>query len=185
MECQECHKRPATLHFAQVVNGQKTEVHMCETCAKEKGYMASQDEGYSLHDLLFGLFNYEPSITPKEQKPQQSKESKECKCPKCGLTFSEFKKIGKFGCATCYYTFSSKLDPIFRRVHSGNTQHQGKIPKRKGGSLHIKKQIAGLKEELQHLITEEAFEEAAKVRDQIKVLEKENQEGRKEAGDES
>lgn len=37
MLCQECNKRPATLHFTKIVNGEKTEFHICETCAKEKG----------------------------------------------------------------------------------------------------------------------------------------------------
>jgi len=180
MDCQECHARPATLHFAQVVNGQKKELHMCETCAREKGYISGQDDGYSLHDLLFGLFNHQPGV----QKPAAHQHAKESKCPKCGLTFAEFKKIGKFGCASCYHAFSDKLDPIFRRVHSGNTRHEGKIPKRMGGSLHIKKEIEALRAELQRLIADEAFEDAANVRDQIKALaEKAGKPG--EAGDDA
>src|SRR5690625_5391316 len=77
------------------------------------------------------------------------------------MTFSEFKRVGKFGCAACYHTFSTRLDPIIRRVHSGNTKHFGKIPKRKGGNLHMKKQLEVYKNELQKLIENEAFEEAA------------------------
>lgn len=183
MDCQECHKRPATLHFTQVVNGQKHESHLCETCAREKGYISGHEEGYSLHDLLFGLFN-EPG-TLGSQKPSLIQQKEEPTCPKCGLTFSEFKKIGKFGCAVCYETFSDRLDSIFRRVHSGNSRHEGKIPKRKGGALHIKKQIEELKQHMHHLIQDEAFEEAAKVRDQIKSLEHERQNPIDEAGDET
>jgi len=56
MKCMECHKRPATLHFTQVINGQKTEQHVCELCAQKKGYISNNDEAYSLHDLLTGLF---------------------------------------------------------------------------------------------------------------------------------
>ena len=39
MLCQECNKRPATLHFTKIVNGEKTEFHICESCAREKGEM--------------------------------------------------------------------------------------------------------------------------------------------------
>jgi len=179
MECQECHKREATLHFAQTVNGNKKEMHLCEQCAREKGYLSSQEDGYSLHDLLFGLFNFET----KSQKTEPVGKTEACECPKCGMSFVKFKRFGKFGCAECYNTFSTELDPVFRRVHSGNTRHQGKIPKRKGGSLHIKKQIVESKSKLQKLIHEEAFEEAAKVRDEIRQLEKNNQSVQGEAGD--
>ena len=37
MLCQECGKKPATLHFTKIVNGEKTEFHICESCASEKG----------------------------------------------------------------------------------------------------------------------------------------------------
>lgn len=167
MECQECHKRPATLHFTQVINGDKTEVYVCEVCAKEKGYMSYPEEGYSLHHLLSGLLN----STFESPKSTAGQQTKELQCPQCNMTLSEFKRVGKFGCPTCYETFSDRLDPIFRRVHSGNTSHHGKIPKRIGGAITIRKEVDAYKEELQRLIQNEAFEEAAKVRDKIKELE--------------
>ncbi|MFG6117320.1 UvrB/UvrC motif-containing protein [Halobacillus sp. MO56] len=173
MECQECHQRPATVHLTKVVNEEKTEVHVCEQCAKEKGYGESS---FSLNNLLSGLLNFDaaasinsgtaPSSTPPAQKLQ---------CPKCGLTYQEFTRIGKFGCAKCYETFDDKLNPIFRRVHSGNTEHNGKIPKREGGNLHLRKEVEQKKHLLHQLIEKEEFEEAAKVRDQIRKLEKQLQ----------
>lgn len=178
MECQECHQRPASLHYTQVINGHKTEVQICEVCAKEKGYMAYPEEGYSLHNLLTGLFNFD---TEQMNHGAHLHKEKELQCPKCSLTFSQFKQIGKFGCGECYHTFSVNLNPIFRRVHSGNTEHRGKIPKRKGGNLHLKKQLSTLKTQLKELVLNEEFEQAAVIRDQIKDLEIEI--SRKEAGD--
>ncbi|WP_010528958.1 UvrB/UvrC motif-containing protein [Lentibacillus jeotgali] len=167
MECQECHERPATLHFTQVINGEKTEVYVCEVCAKEKGYMNYPEEGYSLQHLLSGLLN----STFESPKSTTGQQTKELKCPKCEMTLSKFKRLGKFGCPDCYETFADSLDPIFRRVHSGNTKHYGKIPARIGGDMRLKKQVDVYKEELQRLIKNEAFEEAATVRDKIKELE--------------
>ncbi|QKY70919.1 UvrB/UvrC motif-containing protein [Lentibacillus sp. CBA3610] len=166
MDCQECHKRPAALHFTQVINGEKTEVYVCEVCAKEKGYMTYQEDGYSLHHLLSELLN-----STFESSKGTSEQTQELQCPQCEMTLPEFKRIGKFGCSMCYETFSEHLDPIFRRVHSGNKTHHGKIPARIGGDMRIKKQLDSYKEELQHLINNEAFEEAATVRDKIKELE--------------
>ncbi|WP_186576192.1 UvrB/UvrC motif-containing protein [Aquibacillus kalidii] len=171
MECQECHERPATLHFTKVVNGSKTEVHVCGQCAKEKGYVSYDEEAYSLHDLLSGLFNFDStSLTGQKNTPSHT--TKQLKCEKCGMTYQEFTQVGKFGCSECYHTFSDKLDPIFRRVHSGNTTHDGKIPKRIGTNIHQKHLVKELKNKLQQLITEENFEEAAKVRDEIRSVEK-------------
>ncbi|MFC7061792.1 UvrB/UvrC motif-containing protein [Halobacillus seohaensis] len=170
MDCQRCHKRPATVHLTQVINGEKTETHVCEYCAKEKGYMSDNEENFTLNDLLSGLFNYEqsPSIKGNHSKAFQS--NKQLKCPTCGLTYQNFAQIGKFGCGDCYKTFNERLNPIFRRVHSGNTRHDGKVPKREGGNLHLKRQIGEYKSELQRLIEQEEFEEAAKIRDQIRSL---------------
>lgn len=184
MDCQECNKRPATLHFTQIIYGNKTEVHVCEICAKEKGYTAYPEGAYSLHNLLSGLFNFDTSKIDNTNT-EAFEQKKELKCPKCDLSFTQFKHIGKFGCATCYQTFSERLDPVLRRVHSGNTKHYGKIPKRKGGNLHMKKQLETYKIELQRLIEEEAFEEAAKIRDMIKSLKMSDDSSQPKAGDES
>ncbi|MFC4389190.1 UvrB/UvrC motif-containing protein [Gracilibacillus marinus] len=169
MECQECKENPATLHFAQVINGEKNEIHVCHKCAKEKGYLMHDDESYSLHHLLSGLFQFDHNKLNQTTK-QPSSDLKQC--DKCGMTYEEFARIGKFGCTNCYHTFKEHLNPIFRRVHSGNTVHDGKIPKRIGKDISNRKQVKQLKWKLQQLIQDEAFEEAAKIRDQIKEKER-------------
>ncbi|KGP89761.1 hypothetical protein N780_09360 [Pontibacillus chungwhensis BH030062] len=173
MECQECHERPASLHFTQVVNGHKTEVYVCEKCAYDKGYMSQEQDSLSLHNLLSGLFNFDSFQLSDSKSPSAShREPQSLKCGHCGLTYDEFKRVGKFGCANCYKTFDERLNPIFRRVHSGNTIHNGKVPKRKGGQLHVQREMDQKRSELQALIHQEEFEEAAKVRDQIRTLER-------------
>ena len=164
MECQECHERPATLHFTQVNNGPKREIHVCEVCAKEKGYVTYPDEAYSFHHLLTDLFKFNASKVDGVANNTFKQQAKELKCPHCGMTFTQFKQIGKFGCATCYKTFESRLDPIFRRAHGGNTKHTGKVPKRSGVDLQTRKQLEEYKLEMHHLIETEAFEQAAVVR---------------------
>lgn len=170
MECQECHENPATLHFKHVVNGEERKLSLCEACAKKKGYVTFPEEGYSLHDLLTGLFNVD-TLNMKATTANQMKQLQEVTCSSCGMTFSEFKKIGKFGCAHCYTSFAQKVEPIFRRVHAGNTKHSGKIPKRTGTNLQTKRQIETYKQELKKLIEAEEFERAAEYRDKIRELE--------------
>ncbi|WEG12701.1 UvrB/UvrC motif-containing protein [Pullulanibacillus sp. KACC 23026] len=171
MECQECHIRPATLHFTRVINGEKQEFHLCEQCAKEKGDLSDMMVGsgaFSIHNLLSGLLNFDQ---PMSESNSHASKHEELQCEKCGLRYREFTKIGKFGCDECYQAFESKLDPILRKVHSGNTVHLGKIPKRTGKSIGVKRRIAELKDQLKQLIIEEEFEKAASVRDEIRALE--------------
>lgn len=87
------------------------------------------------------------------------------------MTYSQFSKIGRFGCSSCYKYFNDRLDPLFKRVH-GNTVHVGKVPKRTGGHIQVKRKLDDLRRELQYRILQEEFEEAAALRDQIRELEK-------------
>src|SRR5699024_7465598 len=146
------------------------EIHVCELCAQKKGYIHQQEEPYSLHELLSGLFNFNPSSI-ELQSNDLFKQIKKVECSKCHTTFEDFQRIGKFGCANCYHSFQDRMDAIFRKVHSGNTRHHGKIPKRRGGDLHKKKEIAQFRSKLQQLIEQEEFEQAAIIRDKIKKLE--------------
>ncbi|WP_409296438.1 UvrB/UvrC motif-containing protein [Peribacillus sp. SCS-26] len=173
MICQECNERPATLHFTKVVNGEKSEVHLCERCAYEKGEMSlfNGSAGFSINDLLGGLLNGANAFTQSSHNPVAHKE--ELRCPKCHMVYQQFVEIGRFGCAECYSTFRNHLGPVLRRLHSGNLVHTGKIPKKAGGNMKLKKRIEELKARLQELIQQEEFEDAAGIRDEIRALEKE------------
>ncbi|GIP36225.1 UvrB/UvrC motif-containing protein [Paenibacillus sp. J2TS4] len=167
MNCQECGKKPASLHFTKIVNGEKTEFHLCEACAREKGEMIpGTPNGFSIHNLLSGLLDFDPSShSSLGTKPQT------LRCEECGLTYSQFSKLGRFGCSSCYRHFSERLDPLFKRVH-GNISHVGKVPKRSGGIIKYKREIENLKQELSKTIELEEFEQAARIRDRIRDLEK-------------
>ena len=182
MICQECGQRPAAMHFTKIINGEKTEYHLCEQCSKEKGemFMFSGGPGFSINELLSGLLN-SSNHHMAQAKEQPLHEHKVLQCEHCNLTYEQFTKIGRFGCSNCYESFSSKIEPILKRLHAGNAGHTGKIPKRIGGGLHTRKEIEELKIKLQQLISAEEFEEAAQVRDKIRSLESMLQE-QKEGG---
>jgi protein arginine kinase activator len=165
MQCQECGKRQATLHFTKIVGGEKTELHICETCARERGELIpGTASGFSIHNLLSGLLDFDSAGTGAKA-PQ-------LRCDNCGMTYSQFSKLGKFGCSQCYKQFSDRLEPLLKRVH-GNTVHVGKVPKRAGGRVKTKREIDRLKKEMQGKIQHEDFESAARLRDQIRELERE------------
>ena len=170
MQCQDCGKKPATLHFTKIVNGGKTEFHLCDTCAREKGEMLpGMSNGFSIHNLISGLLDFDP----KSPSPLGNV-NKSLHCEECGMSYAQFSKVGRFGCSSCYTYFVERLDPLLRRIH-GKTSHVGKIPKRTGGDIQTKKHIEQLKQDLAHAISQEEFEKAATIRDEIRQIEKERQ----------
>lgn len=164
MMCQDCGKNAATMHFTKIVNGDVTELHLCEECAK-KYKEFDFDTSFSFHKFLTGLID-------NIQGGPVKVDSKDLKCDVCNMSYNEFKQVGKFGCPHCYESFKSKLIPLLKEVH-GNSEHVGKIPKRAGGLIGVKREINKLKDDLDKLVECEKFEEAAVVRDKIKALQSE------------
>lgn len=165
MLCQSCSKRPAKIHLTKIINDEKKEIHLCEVCAQENTQIG-YDYPFTLNNFLSSLFDIGFPL-----KDSQIGQLGIYKCRGCGLTFEEFKKSGKFGCADCYSAFNDKLLPILKRLH-GNVHHSGKLPQRVGGALKIKKEVERLKSQLNKAIKEEQYEKAAQLRDRIKELEK-------------
>jgi len=173
MICNVCGKHKATVHLTEIVNDQVTKLNLCEYCAKEKG--TQMEKHFGIADLLQGL----TGETTKSLAPMVQK----VKCPNCGMSFDEFKKIGRLGCAECYGTFESHLSPLLKRIHSSN-EHTGKSPRRMAPSKKavgkgpaapaagkISSEIQMLKAQLKKAIASESYEDAAVIRDKIKRLE--------------
>ena len=162
MFCDICNKNPATVHLTEIIDDQMDELHLCEQCAHQKSLQMEQHFGLS--DLLGGLAEFE--------KPTKEKETTvTVKCANCGLTYADFKKIGRLGCSECYNTFKKYLGPLLKKVH-GSIIHFGKSPFKVAKVLDKRGDLQALRYQLQKAIETEAFEDAAKIRDKIKELEK-------------
>jgi protein arginine kinase activator len=170
--CQECQKRPATVHLTKIINNEKQVWHLCEQCAREKEEFNFDYPPFSLQSLLSGLLNME---TQTEAQPVDYPTTK-IQCDNCSLTYTQFRQIGRFGCSNCYTAFSDYLFPLLRRLH-GSARHVGKTPKRAGSTVQLRRNLENLRRELQQLVEREEFEKAAQVRDEIRRLEKEVQNG--------
>ncbi|MEG0472223.1 MAG: UvrB/UvrC motif-containing protein [Solibacillus sp.] len=169
MLCGHCKQRPANVTVTQVQNDQKVERYYCEICAAQfhPFQFEVSEEPVSIQQFISNWLNFLPASTTKEIK--QATEKKATHCPTCGLTYRLFLKQGKFGCENCYETFSEQLPQLLERIQAG-TKHVGfkeqTIPIEK-----IKQQIEALREQMQRAIIAEHFEDAAKIRDEIRVLE--------------
>ncbi|HHU92247.1 MAG TPA: hypothetical protein GXZ20_03790 [Halanaerobiaceae bacterium] len=163
MICQRCNKNVSSVHLTRIVNGKKTELYLCEDCAREAGHLSfPENNPFDFTNFLKGILNPEEEI--------YGDYFQEDRCSLCGMSYQDFTKNALLGCSNCYIEFENRLEPILRRIH-GNIVHNGKVPKRTGGTLRIRKEIEEYKEEMQRAVDNEEFERAAELRDKIKELE--------------
>lgn len=164
MLCEICKQAQATVHLTEIVNEQMTELHLCESCANQKG--AQVESHFGLSDLLSGLADFSKTQEPEEVSTKA--------CPTCGMTYDDFRKVGRLGCSDCYVTFKRSLGGLLKRIH-GSSIHLGKSPARLVKPHKAKTELAELKRKLERAIEDEAFEEAARLRDQIHRMEQQEQ----------
>jgi protein arginine kinase activator len=161
--CERCQERPATVHLTKIVNFEKTELHLCEVCAKQAGSELGIliEPNFSFQNLIAGLLEGDLNLN------QQPSAVKSICCQSCGLTFSDFRKNGLMGCEDCYRYFREGMEPLLKKMH-GSTNHNGKVPKRTGGKVRLRKEIDDLKRQLQQAVAQEDYENAARLRDEVR-----------------
>lgn len=125
MLCEICGENEATFHYSEVVNGNKTEHHLCSECAAKTDisyYTNLLDGEGRLGQLLSGLLGM--PIGGEQDDPKTH-----VVCPGCHLSYGEFIKNSAFGCAECYNVFGPLLDESIKKIQ-GSVNHQGKKPYR-------------------------------------------------------
>lgn len=171
MICEHCKERHATVTVTQVQNGTHLERHYCEVCATKFHPLQFelQEEPVSIHQLMSDWFGVPTWKNKHQEQTQQPK--KQTDCPMCGMTYRKFLKVGKFGCPTCYDTFREQLPPVLKRLQA-DVKHVGKVQHDENQLARYQQQIDTLREQLQYAIEEERFEDAAKLRDEVRALQK-------------
>jgi protein arginine kinase activator len=165
MLCENCGKNQANTLIERSINGEKVRMHICSACAAKLGFTTfSNIFDFDIGSFLSGVMGSMPGSVPVPAKTER--------CPVCGSSLDNFTKRGKAGCAECYNTFRKQLLPMIMKLH-GNVKHTGKIPKSADAALKKKRKKAELLKKLEAAVASQAFEEAAKLRDQIKALEEE------------
>jgi protein arginine kinase activator len=198
MLCENCNENEATIHYTEIINGVKTEHHLCSECAAKldlSGYANVLNSDFPFVKLLTGLLASSGLIGEEVDNPMSH-----VKCPQCSMSFEEFTQVGKFGCAECYDVFGPLIEDNMKKLQ-GSTEHKGKVYKKKitgknskksdthtehgqskdhviddktsessGAQMDVMKKIAELDRKLKEAVHIEDYEAAAKYRDQIKAL---------------
>lgn len=169
MICEKCKKNEATIHLSEVIKDIKSEIHLCEVCAREVGLNTKiSNFSLSLPEMLTFL-NFDEAADYTDPR----------RCDTCGCDFIDYKKEGKLGCPECYNNLAEYLEPVLSGFH-GDKRHIGKFPvyNEVAGTVNrvlnevkdTSDGISDLQAKLELAVSEEKYEEAALLRDRIREI---------------
>ena len=157
MMCERCKHKDATVHLTEIIKGVRSEVHLCEQCAREIGLNFKLSScSLSIPDML----SYLDEVGKDE--------SAVCRC--CGISAADIEASGKVGCVHCYETFSEQIGALCPEI---GTPYAGKHPSEEGGSPAVRSEPESenrtelLRRQLEEAVRDERYEEAARLRDLI------------------
>ena len=139
----------------KIINGHKTELHLCKNCAKKFEDASDPDPAYE--NIFAPLGEYEN--LPRNKI-----------CPACKTTLKQFLETGYLGCEQCYREFEDEIEEVLKKVQ-GATLHVGKMPK--GRDRNDRQELLEyerLSQELKRAILDERFEDAGVIKQKLKRL---------------
>ena len=147
MRCDRCGKNEATFYYKSNINGKETQVHLCPQCAEELGYTDSFRSA-GMTGGLFGDFFSRPF----------------------GMLEPFFSGLG----SRMLTEFPEPVDVLGQARESTPAQEDtgDLLPRDEQDALTRQRKRNALQTQLNLAVQEERFEEAAKLRDELKALEK-------------
>lgn len=145
MKCEKCGKNIANVHYRANYNGNVIEKHLCDSCAKEMGY---EPEGFG-EDMFENFFNDVGNMFGRSMFGGWG--MMPFMMPTMVMPRLEIK----------YDNAPAQLD--------GETQEKDS---KADPEISKRRQLNLLRSQMKKAVKEERFEDAAKLRDQIKELEK-------------
>jgi len=172
--CQICKKSAATVHVTEIVffpvsepgspiDAEPTleQKHICDQCATRSKVPYSGVEAESKSLAMLNML---------KESARRVREESALSCPECGMTFVEFRSKGRFGCPRDYEVFKEQIQSLLLRIHN-SARHVGRTPSRGGQEPAQTEHLSQLRAQLEKAVRDEAYESAAKLRDQIQQLE--------------
>ena len=162
MHCQQCHKNFASVRYAEVVDGQVMDQHLCSECLDKRKFAVKPGFEFS-KPSPFMRKGKEPASRGTALFPMPV-------CRTCDSDLSTIRKSGLVGCADCYDTFRDQLTPVLAELH-GATEHRGKVPTLDDARARVRQDLDAKRSLLKRSLKAEKYEEAALLRDEIKAIE--------------
>lgn len=173
MQCEHCKKRKATVFYKENISGRKKEYQLCAPCATSLQKAGELEDMSILLESFISPLSWsgeEGDLFSWAGQPTVTSPVGGRVCPSCGSTPESIRTTGKVGCQTCYTVFAEELTPLLRGVH-GSATHVGRTPQTYRQRKEKQERIRGLRARLASAVAAEAYEQAAMLRDEIKLLE--------------
>lgn len=160
MKCDRCGK-PSVYRSTLIVNGVSQTTNLCRDCAIKEGVFNTQPN--NLFDDMFSAF---ADFVPFARVADVS-------CPVCKLKLREFKNSGRLGCPNCYEAFREEIASVIKRIAPFEKHKQDKLNIKSSSKKKetVEDKISALRQEMAQAVKEERYEDAAKLKKQIKSLE--------------
>ncbi|EFI41343.1 MULTISPECIES: UvrB/UvrC motif-containing protein [Peptoniphilus] len=167
MLCDSCGKKEAIISYTKMMGNDVEEVHLCADCAEKK--MREDLEFNSavtgkMENFLKEIFKLTGNLNSDIVKK---------KCSHCGTGFKELEN-NELGCEWCYDEFEDEIKSMLTSLKS-SSKHKGKIPRSAGDKVVFKREEDELLNKLSVAIELEEYEEAARLRDELKALRGKNE----------
>ena len=170
-KCQICGKR-ASIYLTQIINGQASDLALCEECARTRGIFDPQSLTFA-EKFFPEAFKKRVDKIVREliSKAEESDGNEKAlhntdfltRCPSCRFTLADFRNTGRLGCPDCYSVFANELE----QPSEGVQEQEGTGEEQK---LSPALQRSRLEQQLQAAIEREDYETAAALRDKLKEM---------------
>ena len=186
MLCEKCQTREARVKITKVVNG-VAEVHnLCTECASPFRLNPEDPNEAEWSRAIFKMLT--EAVMKQMSSGKDNTEDDKLKsiaCPTCGKTYGEYQEDGLLGCGDCYEAFSAQVNAHAMTIQGADTHNGKKIGKAKRRTtrkpvtpettrLTKEEEISILNMKLEEAVSIEDYENAARLRDEIRRLEGEN-----------
>lgn len=149
------------MFLTQIVNGQVTDLVLCEECARKKGLFDPQaltfSEKFFPEAFKERVDKIVRELTEGKEAPQENCDVL-THCPACGFPLETYRKTGRLGCPDCYTVFARELEPQMSPADDGSAPDAPADERRE------------LEEQLSAAVAREDYETAAALRDRLRNL---------------
>lgn len=170
MYCERCKKNEASVHLTEIIKSVKSEIHLCEACAREIGLNSKLSSfSLSIPDILSFLDG---------DSPDEAGEIRYC--PSCSYTIADISAKNSLGCPGCYEFFSDEIEKIVRMIKPDFVSYHGRVPERRYLTVEASEvdnvffdnvdDINKLRKKLDVALSNEDYETAAVIRDKMNLI---------------
>ena len=163
MNCKLCFKEEPTHLFRCIIGNTSTDLFLCSECIKK---VAGNSEPLGL--IGEEIISEDNALGLNEDVVRNMIGMQ---CSNCGTSLEEVGGLGKFGCESCYELFSDLIATADMKID----EKEKKLREKVGGNFEKTIEcgkIEVMKRQMDRAIKMEKYEDAAKIRDEIQQIEK-------------